>query len=273
MLLMFLSLICITFFLNTVSVKAATYSWNVNTGDDENGVQYIYEIVTWNSKAADDIFDTKSAEDILGDGANIGAMQCRTLYDAESHSKGWYIDGYRWTGKWETYSEPKDVWVENKEEFEDIDPDEVEIYEDDDLVIYKDTEDWGDKIELDEFFDLILKLTMGVPTPVEDYLKSINWNVKDLSISGSKLTIKYDKEDSEFEDDVWIEYSWDNDGLYQGQKWTKDDTDKTVIFEIGIQKEIPGYDIPLFLGTIGASIFGLIVVIIRKKKVRVKLAK
>ncbi len=65
MLLMFLSLICITFFLNAVSVKAATYSWNVNTGDDENGIQYIYEIVTWNSKAADDIFDTKSAEDIF----------------------------------------------------------------------------------------------------------------------------------------------------------------------------------------------------------------
>ncbi len=261
------------FLLILPSTKAAKYSYNVETGNDKNGMQYIYEIKSWDKDAAEDIFGTDNIEDVLGDGAKIGSMQCINLYDADSSHKGWDIDGFRWTGKWGDYGEPEDVWVEDKKEFNDIDVKYGERYQDGELIIYKDPEDWGEDINVDDSFLIILKLTMGVPSPVEEYLKSIDWHVGGLSISEFALSFKYDKDDSNFEEDIWIEYKWDANGLYQGQKWTEDDKDKTVIFEIGLQKAIPEYAIPICLGILGITIIGIIAIIIRKRKSEIKSTK
>ncbi len=82
------------FLMGLPNAKAAKYSYNVETGNDKIGMQYIYEIKSWDKDAAEDIFGSDNIKDVLGDGAKVGSMPCTNLYDAYSSHKGWDIGGF-----------------------------------------------------------------------------------------------------------------------------------------------------------------------------------
>ena len=239
------------FFANGVFVCGATYEYSV-----QEDSLYKYEIKTFDAALADQVFkDNDGIEDLLGDGAEVGAMKARMMTniievddliskkDGVTKVEGWEIDMWIWTAEWTT----------NEEDFED--PEVSKISKINSMDLYKNPEDWG---TISGWGGLVVLLTItfaGCPNPAADYLAGLDWSGVD--IEGTSIVTEYEAND--FANvDIDYDYSimFNSNGVFKGYKAQTEDG--SLIYEVGLQSAIPGYELPIFLGLTALSAIGLI---------------
>ncbi len=216
---------------NVIGARAALYDLKVAEND-----QYIYKVTTVDKDGLEAVFGTNWAQ-MMGE---MGVQDAKTKYvitGITDKTTYWYITFQYWD------------WTVG--EFDEY-PDSTTYY----INVYK------DPTSLSAYPSLIL------PVPVDAYLTALVGSIPSyaqdyISSQDNVLTIDYGKVPYypyNYKDVM----TWDTtNGVISSEKFTY--VGKT-IWELTLQGfQIPGYELPIFLGITALSTIGLIYVIRRKK--------
>ncbi len=236
---------------------------------------YIYEIVSFDEDAMLDMFAYHygNIEEFLGKDAEVGAMTARMITDVSSADDlgpsndidGWELDGWYWKTNTEG-------WQTDESKFED--PDSDEIIEFSAWPLYKDAKDYGTLIEFLwlDYFTIYTFMFTGVPTNVEDWLGDLDFESDVWDHDELTLTFEWDNGDyhplyKSLADDLTESWTWTDKGEFQVYELVAGDIE---IYQLrlkpGLFDSIPGYEMPLLLGIVGASAIGLIYLISKRNK-------
>ena len=253
-------------FLLLTLIAYSTSVQGASTWEVEEDKLYIYEIKSFDEDLADDVFDTDNIEDVLGEDADIDAMRAQMITDADEiedfngdateDDPGWEFDGWVWVGD----------WMNDEDDFED--PEVPDIMEYSDVRIPEDPEEYGLLSGFLELFVFFYIISIGVPSPAEDWLDDGDWSSLDPDDGALTLEIDSSSDPDVYEDYEQV-YTWDEDGVYQGVEAI---VDGDTIYEVSLKGGlldtllgIPGYELPILLGVVGVSAIGIIYVIMKKK--------
>ncbi|MGQ4875158.1 MAG: hypothetical protein ACP6IY_13915 [Promethearchaeia archaeon] len=240
------SLIIISFIMSAVSIRAADYEFQIKKDDSAT-----YELKSFDEDLAKEYLGSDDIEDIMGDGAEVGAKQMVKIKDVDeteyysmkdgSKVKIWNVTAIRWD------------WTTDTKDFEDEDKADDPYWS----WVYQDPDDWGSDVS---GMAAIMLSMSGIPTPVADYLKAIDWE-DDVSIKDTTAKVK--TKDYDTNKTIYYEITWDAGKGYLANFKVLDGDDEKVIYEIAVQA-IPGYELPILLGLSALSIIGIIYAL-RKK--------
>lgn len=197
----------------------------------------IYELRSFDKDLADKYLGNDDSEDLLDDGAKVGAMFAIMVDDVDKKDDiislddgeecdGWEITYYIWD------------WEKDAEDLEDKDDATKNVQ-----TVFKNPKDLGEDINNTQAKDK-LDDTYFVPTPSKTYISCIDFDKDaDVEVSSSIVFIE-----QEVDDDVVYVYDFKTNGMLRSLKVLTDKDE--IIYEISVKTTIGALDWTIVLGFI-----------------------